>query len=104
VVVSRLVLHYILQLDRLLKGIYQSLSMGGRLVFSVEHPVITSCNQSYPPGSTRQDWIVDDYFDIGPRTPVWLGQKVMKVHRTVEDYFLALRQKNRSVAAGKPRF
>lgn len=90
VVVSRLVLHYILQLDRLLKGIYQSLSTGGRLVFSVEHPVITSCNQSFPPGSIRQDWIVDDYFNTGPRTPIWLGQKVMKVHRTVEDYFLAL--------------
>jgi SAM-dependent methyltransferase len=90
VVVSRLVLHYILQLDRLLKGVYQSLMVGGRLVFSVEHPVITSCNRSYPPGSIRQDWIVDDYFDAGPRTPIWMGKKVMKVHRTVEDYFLGL--------------
>ena len=89
-VISRLVLHYIVNLDRLLAGIYQSLSNGGRLVFSVEHPVITSSNRSYPPGSIRQDWIVDDYFDTGPRTPLWLGQKVMKVHRTVEDYFIAL--------------
>jgi SAM-dependent methyltransferase len=89
-VISRLVLHYIVNLDRLLAVVYQSLSKGGRLVFSVEHPVITSCNRSYPPGSIRQDWIVDDYFDTGTRTPLWMGEKVMKFHRTIEDYFTAL--------------
>jgi SAM-dependent methyltransferase len=89
-VISRLVLHYIINLERVLAIVYQSLTNSGRLVFSVEHPVITSCNRSYPPGSIRQDWIVDDYFDTGTRTPLWLGQKVVKVHRTVEDYFIAL--------------
>jgi SAM-dependent methyltransferase len=89
-VISRLVLHYIVDLDRLLFSVCQSLTDSGRLVFSVEHPVITSCNRSFPPGAIRQDWIVDNYFDTGIRTPHWLGQKVMKVHRTVEDYFIAL--------------
>lgn len=89
-VISRLVFHYIADLDRLLDGIFHSLTKDGRLVFSIEHPVMTSCNRSYPPGSIRQDWIVDDYFQTGPRTPLWLGQKVLKIHRTVEDYFTAL--------------
>jgi trans-aconitate methyltransferase len=91
-VVSRLVFQYIVQLDRLLQSVFRSLSEDGRLVFSVEHPVITSSNRSYPPGTIRQDWIVDDYFNTGRRTPLWLGQKVMKIHRTVEDYYVALQQ------------
>lgn len=97
--VSRLALHYILQLDRLLAAVYQSLRPGGRLIFSVEHPVITSCNRSFPPGSIRQDWIVDDYFDSGPRVTEWLGGRVMKVHRSIEDYFRAVQEAGFTVEA-----
>jgi hypothetical protein len=38
----------------------------------------------------RQEWIVDHYFDGGRRITQWLGQSVVKYHRTVEDYFLGL--------------
>ena len=53
-------------------------------MFSVEHPVITSCDRAWQGQGQRQDWIVDDYFDNGPRVTQWLGGQVTKNHRTVE--------------------
>lgn len=38
----------------------------------------------------RQEWIVDRYFDVGQRVTHWLGDQVVKYHRTVEEYFLGL--------------
>ncbi len=45
-VISRSALHYIEDLAQLLRQVYQTLVPGGRFVFSVEHPVMTSCNRS----------------------------------------------------------
>jgi hypothetical protein len=70
---------------------------GGRFVFSLEHPVITSCDRAWQTAGVRQDWIVDDYFESGPRSTDWMGGRVIKYHRTVEDYFIALRQAGFSV-------
>jgi SAM-dependent methyltransferase len=89
-VVARLVLHYVADIQPVFGGVYRTLSAGGRFVFSVEHPVITSCDRGRPPGTQRQDWIVDDYFETGLRVTSWLGSSVEKYHRTVEDYFAAL--------------
>lgn len=89
-VTARLVFHYLPDLAGTLGGISQTLRGGGRLVFSVEHPVITSSNQSLAGGGARQDWIVDDYFVSGARTVSWLGAEVTKFHRTIQDYFLAV--------------
>ncbi|WP_332310155.1 class I SAM-dependent methyltransferase [Paenibacillus sp. D9] len=86
-VLSRLALHYVDDLEAVLERIVQSLKPGGRLVFSVEHPVITSTLQ---PSGTRTDWTVDRYFDEGFREQQWLGTTVRKFHRTVEHYFSAL--------------
>ena len=88
-VVSSLTLQYIADLDAVLAGAQQALVAGGRLVISVEHPVITSCARGWQ-GGPRQDWIVDDYFVVGPRETAWLGGQVIRQHRTVEDYVAAL--------------
>jgi SAM-dependent methyltransferase len=88
-VVSSLALHYVAGLDAVLAGAYRSLVAGGRLVFSVEHPVITSCARGWT-DVQRQDWIVDDYFVTGPRKTSWLGGQVIRQHRTVEEYVAAL--------------
>lgn len=85
--VSRLALHYVADLAAVLAGVHRSLSAGGRLVCSVEHPVITSCARGWESGTLRQDWIVDDYFASGRRETNWMGGRVVKYHRTVEDYF-----------------
>ena len=90
-VTSRLAFHYIREIEALFAKVYQALTAGGRLIFSVEHPVITSCDRAWQTGGPRQDWIVDGYFETGPRTTNWMGGKVIKYHRTIEDYFTALR-------------
>ncbi|HZG17516.1 MAG TPA: class I SAM-dependent methyltransferase [Candidatus Bathyarchaeia archaeon] len=88
-VISRLVLHYIEDLTAILSGVYHSLRPNGRILFSVEHPTITSTLQ---PSGTRTNWIVDNYFHTGYREQRWLGGQVFKYHRTIEDYFLLLQQ------------
>jgi SAM-dependent methyltransferase len=90
--VARLVLHYVADLSALLERVFQALGAGGQFVCSVEHPVITSCDRGWPQGTARQDWVVDDYFETGPRVTQWLGGTLRKYHRTVEDYFVAFQQ------------
>jgi len=88
-VVSSLALHYVADLEAVFARVFRTLKSGGRFVFSVEHPVITSCDRGLPSGQ-RQAWLVDDYFDIGARVTTWHGQPVRKYHRTTEAYVAAL--------------
>ncbi|WP_166000136.1 class I SAM-dependent methyltransferase [Bacillus sp. Cs-700] len=87
-VVSQLVLHYIEDLESIVKNVYETLKPGGKFVFSVLHPVMTASFKSMT--GKRTDWIVDDYFDTGKRIEPWIGEQVVKYHRTIEDYFLIL--------------
>lgn len=106
-VISSLAFHYIEDYLKLLANIRQTLKPGGTLVFSVEHPVITSCNKSLELSETRQDWIVDQYFVTGARKVKWKGDTVTKYHRTIEELikgiaqvklsFRALRESNPSL-------
>jgi len=91
-VVSRLVLHYIKDVDEIFRQVYRTLANNGRFVFSVEHPVITSCDRAWQGIGKRQDWVVDNYFDTGQRITSWMGGQVIKYHRTVEGYFVGLQQ------------
>ena len=88
--VARLSLHYLADLAPVFAQVYRALVAGGLFVFSVEHPVITSCDRGWAAGTLRQDWVVDDYFVTGARENAWMGGTVRKYHRTVEDYFRAL--------------
>lgn len=96
-VVSRMTLHWIDDLKATFAKISQALHPGGRLLFSVEHPVLTSSDAARAEGEGRTHWIVDDYFVQGPRTVRWFGVDVQKYHRTVEDYFQLLRANGFSV-------
>ena len=51
--------------------------------------MITSSAIAAQDSGLRQNWTVDDYFNTGPRVTSWMGGKVLKHHRTVEDYFAA---------------
>ena len=88
-VVSSLALHYVADLDAVMAGIARTLVPGGRVVFSVEHPIITSCARGWTQPQ-RQNWVVDDYFVTGPRQTSWLGGEVVRYHRTVEEYVIVL--------------
>lgn len=85
-VVSSLALHYVADVGHLMTKIRRSLKPGGRFIFSVEHPVITSCNEALENSTLRQSWIVDNYFQRGPRQVKWMGDTVTKYHRTIEDF------------------
>jgi ubiquinone/menaquinone biosynthesis C-methylase UbiE len=88
VLYSSLALHYIDNLSGLLSQGYRSLVCGGRLVFSVEHPVFTA--PSEPSWSInaagRKVWPVEGYLDEGPRSTNWLAKGVIKQHRTLATY------------------
>jgi len=86
-VLSRLVLHYIKHLEQILEGIKNSLKVNGVFVCSMEHPIITSCYDSYHQKTKRESWLVDNYFSSGERVNIWIGKKVVKYHKTLEEYF-----------------
>lgn len=105
-IVSRLVLHYIEDVSGMFTRIFNALNPGGLLVFSVEHPVITSCDKVWKGEGNRQDWVVDDYFRSGKRVTSWLGSEVIKYHRTIEDYVKVLNESGFRIKAlreGRPR-
>ncbi|MCC7367743.1 MAG: methyltransferase domain-containing protein [Chloroflexi bacterium] len=91
-VISRLALHYVDDIGETFRRVFAGLAAGGRFVFSVEHPVITSCNRAYEHGGQRQEWIVDDYHVSGRRVTRWLGGDVVKYHRGIAEYFGALQE------------
>jgi SAM-dependent methyltransferase len=84
-VYSSLAFHYIEGYTNLLAAIRQSLQPGGKLVFSIEHPVFMAPRQ---PGwladaQGRKRWPVDSYQQQGPRVSDWLAPGVIKQHRTL---------------------
>lgn len=82
---SSLAFHYIVDLPGLLRTLHDALAPGGKLVFSIEHPIFMA--------SLHPDWLVDDhghkswrvdhYQVEGPRTTDWLAEGVIKQHRTL---------------------
>ncbi len=89
---SALALHYIEDLEGLLAAVHRALVPGGRLVFSVEHPIYTAPRRpgwvesaGGGPGDGKV-WPVDAYLDEGPRRTDWLAKGVIKQHRTIATY------------------
>jgi ubiquinone/menaquinone biosynthesis C-methylase UbiE len=81
---SSLALHYLERLDALLEGVHRALVPGGKLVFSVEHPMYTAPTR--PGWSQDKTWPVDRYLEEGPRSTDWLAKGVIKQHRTIATY------------------
>ena len=88
-VLSRLAFHYVEHVEPVFRACHACLVRGGRLVFTVVHPVITSHDATVP-GQKRTSWAVDDYFVRGARVRTWMGGQTIWFHRTVEDYVCAL--------------
>lgn len=82
---SSLTLHYLEDLGRLFRTLYEALKPGGWLVFSIEHPIFMA--SKYPAWchniAGERTWPVDHYQDEGPRRTDWLGNGVIKQHRTL---------------------
>lgn len=98
-VISRLALHYVDNIEVIFRNVHQTLRDGGRFIFSVEHPVLTSSNRGATESGIRLNWIVDDYFETGARDVAWMGSHVTKYHRTIEDFYLGLQQSGFQIEA-----
>lgn len=93
---SSLALHYIERLGPLLDIVHRALVPGGRLVFSIEHPLHTAPTRPrWVEDSTgHKTWPLDRYLDEGPRRTDWLAKGVVKQHRILATYL------NRLIASG----
>ena len=102
IVLSSLALHYVRDYADLVHRISRWLTPGGHFVFSVEHPVFTA--------QGPQDWVynengdishfpVDNYYYEGVRDAVFLGEHVLKYHRTLTTYLTALTDAGLSLRA-----
>lgn len=92
-ILSSLTFHYIESFDTMAQNIYQWLKPGGHFVFSVEHPVFTaegSQDWAYGSHGEKQHWPVDHYFIQGKRDTTFLGENVVKYHRTLTGYLSSL--------------
>ena len=88
VVLSSLALHYVRDYEPLVENIFRWLTPGGAFVFSAEHPVFTAYGSQdwyYGPGGEILHFPVDNYYYEGERDAVFLGEHVVKYHRTLTD-------------------
>jgi SAM-dependent methyltransferase len=104
-VVSRMAVHYVRDLGRLLRAVRGACVAGARVVLSTEHPVVSSSYLGdYLEGIPRS-WSVRRYFDEGDRSCEWLGTTVRKQHRTLETYIHLLAEAGfqlRDLSEGRP--
>jgi len=93
VVISSLALHYVKSFEDVLVRVYKCLSKGGNFVFSVEHPIFTAQGPQdwyYDGKGNILHWPVDHYFTEGIRNAKFLGEEVIKYHRTLTTYLNSL--------------
>ncbi len=93
VVLSSLAFHYTPDFGDVCRRVARCLAPGGDFVFSVEHPVFTAYgiqDWSYDPAGGRDHWPVDRYFEEGVRDAVFLGEHVVKYHKTLTTYLNTL--------------
>lgn len=82
-VYSALTFHYIVDFTRLTGMIHRALVPGGRLVFTIEHPIYMAA--AHPHWTEDEDhrptWPVNGYADEGERRTDWFAPGVIKQHR-----------------------
>lgn len=89
VVISSLTLHYIESFEEVINKVNRCLSEEGEFIFSVEHPIFTAQGVQdwfYNREGERLHWPVDRYFEEGLRRAVFLGEEVVKYHKTLTTY------------------
>ena len=93
VVISSLALHYVEDFAAVVRNVRRFLAPRGVFVFSAEHPVFTAQGPQqwhYNADGSIAHFPVDDYYYEGRRDAVFLGEHVVKYHRTLDTYINAL--------------
>lgn len=88
-VISSLTFHYLESFGDICRKIHRTLTPGGAFVFSCEHPVFTAYgSQDWHRDAEGKPlhWPVDRYFTEGRREATFLGEPVVKYHRTLTTY------------------
>lgn len=89
VVLSSLAFHYVESFGDICTRVHRMLAPHGAFVFSVEHPVFTAQGTEdwyYDENGNILHWPVDSYFTEGKRDANFLGEQVLKYHRTLTTY------------------
>lgn len=92
-VISSLAFHYVKSFEDIVKNVFTWLADGGEFVFSVEHPVFTSSGTREFYRDAKGNILhfpVDNYFYEGRRESIFLGEKVLKYHKTLTTYLNTL--------------
>ncbi len=93
IVISSLAFHYLQSFSNIVDKVRHCLPGGGAFVFSVEHPVFTAFGTEdwhYSQDGRKIHWPVDHYFEEGERQTGFLGETVLKYHKTVTTYVQTL--------------
>lgn len=97
IVLSSLAFHYVRDFEPLIANISKWLKKDGEFVFSVEHPVFTAYGTQdwyYDKDGNILHFPVDNYYYEGRRDAKFLGEQVIKYHRTLTTYLNTLLQNN----------
>lgn len=93
IVFSSLAFHYVRDFTPLVANINRWMVSGGSFIFSVEHPVFTAYGSQdwyYDETGNILHFPVDRYYYEGERESIFLGEKVIKYHRTLTTYLTVL--------------
>lgn len=89
IVISSLTFHYLKSFSETCQHVHCCLTQRGSFVFSVEHPIFTAYgNQDwyYDENKKPLHWPVDRYFSEGERKATFLGEEMIKYHKTLTTY------------------
>jgi SAM-dependent methyltransferase len=84
-VYSSLAFHYLPDTEKLYRIIRRALAIGGRLVFSIEHPILMASAKAgwIATEDGARTWRLDSYQREGERRTDWFAKGVVKYHRTM---------------------
>lgn len=100
IIIASLMLHYLESFDLFISKISNWLKPGGILIFTVEHPVFTAYGTqewTYDAKGNILHFPIDNYFYEGKRNTTFLGESVVKYHRTLTTYLETLLQQGFSL-------
>lgn len=93
IVLSSLALHYVENFEAIVRKVHTILKPGGAFLFSAEHPVFTAYGTQdwyYDESGKILHFPVDNYYYEGKRTATFLGEEVVKYHKTLTTYLNSL--------------